>query len=39
MTSLLGVTDPDEVTRTLENVRKYSPNETITSRKTSAFRE
>jgi hypothetical protein len=23
MTTIFGVTDPDEVTRTLENVRKY----------------
>jgi hypothetical protein len=34
MTTLLGVTDPDEVTRSIENVRKYSPNETIIPRKT-----
>jgi len=39
MTTLLGVTDPDEVTRTLENARKYSPNETVTSRKASVVRE
>jgi hypothetical protein len=26
MTTLLDLTDPDKVTRTLENVRKYFPN-------------